>query len=78
MILERRSKNGYYRDADETLFEWTMSAISTGRDIDDIADEKYGWVLRAIELANSDDPFSITLCVTIVVASFRKHYERSI
>ena len=57
--VDSRADEGRVEDATEILFEWTISSINTGRDIDEIAEEKYGWVLRAVELANSDDPFSI-------------------
>ena len=57
--VDSRADEGRVEDATEMLFEWTILSINTGRDIDEIADEKYGWVLRAVELANSDDPFAI-------------------
>ncbi|MFI3215815.1 MAG: hypothetical protein QX192_03325 [Methylococcales bacterium] len=66
--VDSRADEGRVEDATEILFEWTISSINTGRDIDEIAEEKYGWVLRSIELANSNDPFSIMTAVELAFA----------
>jgi hypothetical protein len=57
--VDSRAIEGRVEDANEVLFDWVMEAYNTEQDIDDYADEKYGWVLRAIELKNSHDPFAI-------------------
>jgi hypothetical protein len=57
--VDSRADEGREEFAIIVLGGWESEAHNTGQDIDKVADEKYGWVLRAIELANSDDPFSI-------------------
>jgi hypothetical protein len=52
-------RNAEAEDANEVLFEWIMEAYNTGRDEGEVIKEKYGLILRAIELNNSDDPYSI-------------------
>ena len=57
--VDSRAIEGRDEDALTELIEWEAAARSARVSIDDYADEKYGWVLRAIELKNSDDPFAI-------------------
>jgi len=57
--VDSRAIEGRDEDALTELIEWEAAARSAMVSIDDYADEKYGWVLRAIELKNSDDPFAI-------------------
>ena len=57
--VDSRKSEGGNENPHAVLAAWEAAARCSGTNIDDYADEKYGWVLRAVELANSDDPFSI-------------------
>jgi hypothetical protein len=57
--VDSRAIEGRDEDALTELIEWEAAARRSRTNIDDYAEEKYGWVLRAIELKNSDDPFAI-------------------
>jgi hypothetical protein len=57
--VDSRKSEGSTENPHAVLADWEAAARRSRTNIDDYADEKYGWVLRAIELANSDDPFSI-------------------
>jgi hypothetical protein len=57
--VDSRKSEGGNENPHAVLADWEAVARRSRINIDDYADEKYGWVLRAIELANSDDPFSI-------------------
>ena len=57
--VDSRKSEGGNENPHAVLAAWETAARRSRTNIDDYAEEKYGWVLRAIELANSDDPFSI-------------------
>ena len=57
--VDSRATGRHTEYADEVLHSWELEALRDERSLDEVIDEKYGWVLRSIELTNSDDPFSI-------------------
>jgi uncharacterized coiled-coil protein SlyX len=57
--VDSRADEGREEFAIIVLGGWESEARNMEVDIDEYVDEKYGWVLRAIELKNSDDPFAI-------------------
>jgi hypothetical protein len=55
-------------EAFNELVKWEVAAHKAGVSLDDYASEKYAWVLRATELANSDDPFAIMTATELAFA----------
>lgn len=66
--VDSRKSEGGNENPHAVLADWEAVARRSRINIDDYADEKYGWVLRAIELKNSDDPFAIMTAAELAFA----------